>query len=149
MWSFIKKFLVSFSPSTATTTQSLDFSLDIHREVSDKIGDSKMYALCKLFCKRITNDPLVGYYFKAYGDETLNNLAFKQTKFLSFLFGCSGRYTGKNMYQAHDKLWITQTEFNTVANHFHDSMAQLNIDPELITKIMVLLERTRDDIVGH
>lgn len=53
------------------------------------------------------------------------------------------------MRSAHAKLDIRESDFNSIAENLQNTLTELKLDENLITQIMTIVARTKDDVLNR
>lgn len=112
-------------------------------------GRLRIKAAVELFYKKVFADPNVNFFFEGVDVEGLHA---RQSMFVSMLLGGKLVYTGKDIGAAHSHSRIkgmTDAHFDIILRHFRSALEEIGVEPEKVVKIMVLLESTRDSVLGR
>ncbi len=113
----------------------------------DQIGGKPaVEAAVELFYKKVLADSRINEYFKNIPmDEQIK----KQKIFLTYAFGGSPNYSGKNMRDAHSKLQgLNDGHFNAVMENLGNTLKELGVPANLISEAAAIAESTRKDVLG-
>ena len=98
----------------------------------------------EIFYTRILSDDRINDFFEGIDTERLKN---KQVEFLAFVFGSPERYTGKDIAEAHEDLiknrGLNEYHFDIVAEHFHQSLIEVDLPENLIQQAVDILLTSR------
>ena len=112
-------------------------------------GRLRIQAAVESFYKRVFADHSVAHFFEGVDVEGLHA---RQSMFVSMLLGGKIVYTGKEIGTAHAlsrMRGMNDAHFDTILKHFRAALEELGIEMDKIVKIMVLLEGTRDAVLGR
>ena len=107
-------------------------------------GEAKMRAISEEFTNAILADPRINFTF-----ANTDLAKFKQLIFEQFcnLTGGPCKYTGRSMQESHDKLNVTNAQFNALAEDLYIAFERVHVPYHLQNKLMVLLAPMQKDIV--
>jgi hemoglobin len=107
-------------------------------------GEAKMRAVSEEFTNAILADPRINFTF-----ANTDLAKFKQLIFEQFcnLTGGPCKYTGRTMQESHDKLNVTNAQFNALAEDLYIAFERVHVPYHLQNKLMVLLAPMQKDIV--
>jgi hemoglobin len=107
-------------------------------------GEAKMRAISEEFTNTILADPRINFTF-----ANTDLAKFKQLIFEQFcnLTGGPCKYTGRSMQESHDKLNVTNAQFNALAEDLYIAFERVHVPYHLQNKLMVLLAPMQKDIV--
>jgi len=107
-------------------------------------GEAKMRAISEEFTNAILADPRINFTF-----ANTDLAKFKQLIFEQFcnLTGGPCKYTGRTMKESHDKLNVTNAQFNALAEDLYIAFERVHVPYHLQNKLMVLLAPMQKDIV--
>ena len=109
-------------------------------------GQAAVVAVVEEFYKRILADDRINFIF----DQTdMDRLKRHQAAFISFAVGGPNHYTGRSMQKAHKGLKITPEQFQIVAMHLSDSLANFDVDQESIDQVIEKVASLKDDVIGQ
>lgn len=109
-------------------------------------GEDAISGIVDLFYARILSDPLLSPYFE--GIDMARQRAH-QRDFLIYALGGTNHYMGKSLRKAHAKMAIGDTEFDAIAEHLAKTLEALNIAPDLIGEVMMIIASTRKDVLNR
>lgn len=112
-------------------------------------GRLRIKAAVELFYQKVFADKSVSHFFEGVDAQGLHA---RQSMFVSMLLGGKIVYTGKDIGVAHGNSrmkGLTDAHFDTMLKHFRAALEEIEILPDKIVKIMVLLEGTRDAVLGR
>ena len=96
------------------------------------------------FFERITADPSLTRFFAG---ADLDRIRAHQVELLAAAVGGPGRYTGREMLQAHRGLHITDVAFDRVLGHLNAALVEVGADDRVIRQVLRALSQMRLDIV--
>jgi len=107
----------------------------------EKLGSVHAITACvQLFYSKILQDPMLAPFFEGVD---MHVLSAKQAQFLIYAFGGSSEYSGKNLKEAHAKLikekGANLVHFDRVAQHFVESLVELNVKMEYVDQATIVL----------
>lgn len=108
-------------------------------------GEDAIAAVVDRFYERLTNDERVAHFFD---DIDVQRQIAHQTKFISAVTGGPVEYTGDEMAEAHDHLAIDEEDFEVVAAHLNESLAEFDVDRPDRENVMAEIASYEDDIVS-
>lgn len=109
-------------------------------------GSAALTAAVDLFYVKVLADERVNHFFEDINMKTQNR---KQKAFLAAALGAPIPWTGKDMRAAHAKLDIRESDFNSIAENLQNTLTELKLDENLITQIMTIIARTKDDVLNR
>jgi hemoglobin len=107
-------------------------------------GEAKMRAIATEFTNVLLSDPRVNFTFANTELPKFTQLIFEQFCELS---GGPCKYTGRSMKESHEKLNITNAQFNALAEDLYIALENLKVPYHLQNKLMVLLAPMQRDTV--
>ena len=89
--------------------------------------------------------------FQATGSDPYRFALFRERLIDQLCAGTGGpyTYTGKNMYDAHDGMNITNAEFTSLVNALVAALNQFNVPSAEQNELLGILGPMQTDIVGH
>lgn len=100
------------------------------------------------FYDKVLADTRIKHFFVGVD---MNRMREHQKKFLSFAFGGSSGYDGKNMREAHAGLvanmGLNDTHFDAVVENLAEVLTELGVAPDLIGEVAGIAESVRDDVL--
>ena len=107
-------------------------------------GESKVRAVAEEFTNTILADERINFTF-----ANTDLAKFKQLIFEQFcnLTGGPCKYTGRTMKESHEKLNVTNAQFNALAEDLYIAFDRVHVPYHLQNKLMVLLAPMQPDIV--
>jgi hemoglobin len=107
-------------------------------------GEAKMRAVAKEFTNVILADPRINFTFANTDLAKFEQLIFEQ---FCNLTGGPCQYTGRSMKESHDKLNVTNAQFNALAEDLYIAFERVHVPYRLQNKLMVQLAPMQRDIV--
>ncbi|HRX53146.1 MAG TPA: group 1 truncated hemoglobin [Verrucomicrobiales bacterium] len=110
-------------------------------------GKAAIDAAVDLFYTKVLVDARVKHFFD---DVNMDRQRRKQKTFLSYALGAPIKYEGKDMRTAHANLPdLNDSHFNAIAEHLKATLEELKVNQDLITKVLAVVETTRDDVLNR
>jgi len=112
-------------------------------------GRMRVQAAVDLFYVKVFADPELKHFFEGVDAPALRS---RQSMFVSMLLGGKIVYTGKDIRNAHSSArfkGMNDAHFDKLLKHFRTALEEIEVAPDHIVKIMVLLEGTRDAVLGR
>jgi hemoglobin len=112
-------------------------------------GRLRIKAAVDLFYEKVYADPSLRHFFEGVD---LQGLHARQSMFVSMLLGGKIVYTGKDIRAAHSSArfkGMNDAHFDKILKHFRAALEEIEVAPDNIVKIMVLLEDTRNAVLGR
>ncbi|NOQ65033.1 MAG: hypothetical protein GQ582_11035 [Methyloprofundus sp.] len=113
-------------------------------------GDPAMDQAVDLFYQKILQDDLVADFFIGVDMQALR---LKQKSFIAMIFGGPYHYSIHDLREAHRSLvelqGLSDQHFDRVAAIFKETMEDLNVSHNELTKMLELIENTRTDILNR
>jgi hemoglobin len=107
-------------------------------------GEAKMRAVVTEFVDVMEADKRINFTFANTDLEKFKKLLFEQ---LCNITGGPCRYTGRSMKESHEKLNVTNAQFNALAEDLYIAFERTNVPYHLQNKVVVLLAPMQRDIV--
>lgn len=114
-------------------------------------GDGAITAVTDQFIQNVLADPTIADNFQATGSDPYRFALFRE-RLIDQLCAATGgpyTYTGANMYDAHDGMNITDTEFGALVSALVASLNQFNVPAAEQNELLGILGPMQTDIVGH
>jgi len=114
-------------------------------------GDAAITAVTDQFIQNVLADPTIADNFAATGADPYRFALFRE-RLIDQLCDATGgpyTYTGANMYDAHDGMNITDTEFGALVNALVASLNTFNVPQAEQNELLGILGPMQSDIVGH
>lgn len=108
-------------------------------------GEGTIKTLVEAFYDRILKDPSLAPVFEKVD---MGPLKRHQALFISQALGGPKQYEGRDLAEAHRGLAITNGQFDRVAAHLGDAMAELGVSEEDIATIVTLVDSLRGQVVS-
>lgn len=114
-------------------------------------GDAAITAVTDQFIQNVLADPTIADNFAATGADPYRFALFRERLIDQLCAATGGPYTykGKNMYDAHDGMNITDAEFGALVNALVASLNQFNVPSTEQNELLAILGPMQTDIVGH
>ena len=117
----------------------------------DKIGGSAtINKLVQIFYDRVLADPQLSPFFPPQTD--MATLRAQQAMFISMLLGGSRSFNGRDLTTAHTVAraqGLNDAHFDALLEHFRESLPQVGVAENYVREILVLLEGTRNAVLGR
>lgn len=116
-------------------------------------GDAAITAVTDQFIANVLADPTLADNFVAAG--TASNTAqynlFRERLIDQLCDATGGPYTylGKNMFDAHDGMFITDAEFSALVGALVAALDQFEVPTKEKNELLAILAPMQSDIVGH
>jgi hemoglobin len=118
-------------------------------DLYDQIGGSQMVrAATESFYKRVYADNALRPFFKT---TDMEQLAARQSMFISMLLGGRVVYTGKDIHAAHEHArdqGLNDGHFDRFLTHFRDALNEAGVEADKAQKVTKLLETRRDAVLN-
>ena len=117
----------------------------------EKIGGAAAVdAAVIVFYTKVLADDRIKHFFDGVD---MKRQAGHQKAFLTYAFGGTPNYPGKNMREAHkhlvEKLGLNDSHFDAVIENLGATLTELGVAPELIQEAAGIAESTRNDVLNH
>jgi len=110
-------------------------------------GKAAIDAAVELFYTKVLADERVKHFFD---DINMNKQRRKQKEFLSAALGGPIPWTGRDLRSAHSSLTgLNDTHFDAIAGHLKSTLEELKVNPELIAKVLAIVETTRSEVLNR
>jgi hemoglobin len=110
-------------------------------------GQAAVNAAVDLFYKKVLADERVNFFFDDVNMERQHN---KQKSFIAAALGSPVPYEGKDMRSAHKHLpGLNDTHFDAIGGHLKATLEELKVKPELVAKVLAVVETTRNDVLNR
>jgi hemoglobin len=96
------------------------------------------------FYERVLADPLLKHYFRGV---QMSRLYKNQADFFCAALGQPDAYKGRDMRSVHAGMDIGDAEFDAVAVHLQDALAECGVDKPKIDTVVSLIAPLRSDVV--
>lgn len=93
---------------------------------------------------RLLTDPAVS---PAFAYVEMSRLRGHMREFLAVALGAQVEYAGRNLRSAHARVHITDEMFDRTVSHLVDTLAGLQVDPEVIDEVVIRLAAQRSEVV--
>lgn len=111
-------------------------------------GQESVYLVITKMYEKILSDKRVSFFFD---DIDVNTLRHMTLEFVSMAFGAPHHYNGKSLSEAHKGLLskgLNDRHFDIVLHHLSGAMQEIGTAPDIIQEGIVIIESTRNDILG-
>jgi hemoglobin len=112
-------------------------------------GSAAVDAAVDVFYRKVLSDDRISAFFD--GVDMDRQIA-KQKAFLTMALGGPHNYSGSDMRRAHAHLvarGLNDSHFDTVVELLGESLAELNVAPNLIAQVAAIAETTREDVLNR
>lgn len=113
-------------------------------------GAAAVDAAVDLFYTKVLADDRIKHFFEGVD---MKRQAGHQKAFLTYAFGGSPNYSGKNMREGHkhlvEKMGLNDSHFDAVMENLGATLTELGVAPELIQEAAAIAESTRDDVLNR
>lgn len=109
-------------------------------------GEDAISGVVDLFYAKVVADTRISHFFD--GLDMARQRAH-QRDFLVYALGGSNHYMGKSLRKAHAHLHLTDEHFDIVAEHLAKTLEALNVSPDLIGEVMMVVETTRKEVLNR
>ena len=107
-------------------------------------GEAKLRAAAHEFVLVILADDRINFTFAETDLKKFEQLIYEQ---LCNLTNGGCKYTGRDMYKAHEKLNINNAEFNALAEDLYEAFDRVHVPYRLQNKVVALLAPMQRDVV--
>ena len=113
-------------------------------------GASAVDAAVDLFYTKVLADDRIKHFFDGVD---MKRQAGHQKAFLTYAFGGSPDYSGKNMREGHkhlvEKMGLNDSHFDAVMEKLGTTLTELGVAPDLIQEAAGIAESTRNDVLNR
>ena len=113
-------------------------------------GAAAVDAAVDLFYTKVLADDRIKHFFEGVD---MKRQAGHQKAFLTYAFGGSPNYSGKNMREGHkhlvEKLGLNDSHFDAVMENLGAALTELGVAPDLIQEAAAITESTRNDVLNR
>ena len=108
-------------------------------------GEDAIDKLVMMFYIKVSSDPTINKYF-----ANIDMLAqiMHQKNYIGHILGGPVEYNGKSLREAHKHLTISSNDFDTTTRHLEQSMVELEFDKETVDEIMMLVAKTKAEVLN-
>jgi len=105
-----------------------------------------------MFYEKVLNDERVKHFFVNTDMKQQKN---HQKAFMTYAFGGTEKFTGRNMRDAHkdlvDKMGLTDLHFDAIAQNLVETLHELNVSQENIDEVVTIVGAVehRNDILNR
>ncbi|MDS0476084.1 group 1 truncated hemoglobin [Natrinema sp. 1APR25-10V2] len=107
-------------------------------------GEDAIAAVVDEFYDRVMADEQVAGYFD---DVDMEKQRAHQTQFISSVAGGPVEYSGEEMAAAHASMGITPSDFQAIATHLDDALAEFDVADDDREAVLEAIASYRSDIV--
>jgi hemoglobin len=93
----------------------------------------------------LADDQLIGYF----EDTDMDDLRTHQRVFIAQVVGGPERYDGEDMREAHAHLDLDEEDFDAVAGHLDDALAECGVEMENRETVMSRVTDLEDDVLNR
>ncbi len=108
-------------------------------------GMTAVNAAVDIFYPKVLADPSLAHFFT---NVDMKTQAAKQKAFLAYAFGAPMKYSGQNMRDAHSRMKLEESHFNSVAGHLVDTLHELEVPQNLIDEVVSIALSVKDDVLN-
>jgi hemoglobin len=108
-------------------------------------GEAAVNTAVDRFYERVLADPTLNHFFTGV---SMSRLKAHQFAFLSQALGGPKQYSGASMRDAHSKLAIEQRHFDSVASHLVETLRELGLPEDIVSKIAAIVIPLSGQIVN-
>jgi hemoglobin len=108
-------------------------------------GEKALEATTELLIEKLTKDSLLSDYFKNIDIKTHK---FFLKNYLCMFTGGPQKYNGKSIRDAHRDLELKDDDFNRLIYLIKETLNELNIKEELISKFISAAESLRNEVLN-
>ena len=113
-------------------------------------GAAAVDAAVDLFYTKVLADDRIKHFFDGVD---MKRQAGHQKAFLTYAFGGSPDYSGKNMREGHkhlvEKMGLNDSHFDAVMENLGATLTELGVAPDLIQEAAAIAESTRNDVLNR
>ena len=113
-------------------------------------GVAAVDAAVDLFYTKVLADDRIKHFFEGVD---MKRQAGHQKSFLTYAFGGSPNYSGKNMREGHkhlvEKMGLNDSHFDAVMENLGATLTELGVAPDLIQEAAGIAESTRNDVLNR
>ncbi|MGH1537956.1 MAG: group I truncated hemoglobin [Gammaproteobacteria bacterium] len=120
-----------------------------HSLYEDLGGEKTVEKASAILYVNILRDERINSYFENIDIEKQKR---KMSSFLTNIFGGPSLYLGKTMRKAHKKVvdkGLNDSHVDAMMECVNATLKELEIETELINKVMAAIEEHRDDVLGR
>ncbi|WP_368409390.1 group 1 truncated hemoglobin [Halorussus gelatinilyticus] len=108
-------------------------------------GEDAISAVVESFYDRVLDDERIAHYFE---ETDMSALRAHQTQFLSSVAGGPVEYDGRDLETAHDHLGIDGRDFEIVARHLDDALAEFDVSEDDRKTVVAAVGELRSAVVS-
>jgi len=107
-------------------------------------GEGTIKKLVDVFYEKVLGDPLLSPMFRGVDMARQKR---HQALFISQALGGPKKYTGRDMFEAHKNLKVTDEQFDAVAGHLVASMNELGVETADVEQVVAIVAPLKSEIV--
>ena len=108
-------------------------------------GEAAVTAAVDLFYEKILADDLLMEFFQ---DVNMTFLKAHQKSLITFLCGGNNAYKGKDLRTAHRHLKLEEVHFDQIVLHLTDTLNELGVPEDIVSKIIEKIEFLRFEVLN-
>lgn len=108
-------------------------------------GRQALQTLIDLFYYKVLLDPELKKKFTGADMMTLKQ---HQVEFMASILGGAQKYPLSRLRKAHQKLHITDAQFDAICRHLESAMKEMGMEQEVVEEVLAILYPLHDDIVA-
>ena len=120
-------------------------SLDHTPTLYDRIGDRGLGEIVEVFYRQVLADPELAPMFAGVAMPQLQHM---QRELFAFALDAPMEYSGSDIHDVHAHLPIGRRDFSRFMAHLADTLDELEIDDEVVARLVGRLSLYADEIVG-
>jgi hemoglobin len=140
----IQEFLQAASTAPARPQQPPRLASSLYQRIGCAGG---LLWLVNTLYLRVLADPLLMSYFKHLDDQDRQWLRWHMLTLLAVVTGGPTKYQGRDLYEAHAELHITEEAFDRVVWHLQATLQELEIQQHDQQAILAAVQARRDAVV--
>lgn len=109
-------------------------------------GEAGIATIVDNFITEISYDPVIMQHFQ---DTSLQRFRSKQIEHMCQISDGPCRYTGDSMVNVHQKMQITESEFNRIVDLLINAMNKANVPLQAQNRLLARMKGMRKDIIYH
>ena len=113
-------------------------------------GQAAVETAVEKFYDRVLADDRINHFFSGVDMQQQGK---HQKAFLTFAFGGASQYNGRSMREAHSRLVeqmnLGDQHFDAVAENLAATLQELAVSPDLVQKVLGLVETLRNDVLSR
>ncbi|TNE80078.1 MAG: group 1 truncated hemoglobin [Bacteroidetes bacterium] len=108
-------------------------------------GMTAVNAAVDIFYPKVLADASLSHFFT---NVDMKTQAAKQKAFLAYAFGAPMKYSGQNMRDAHSRMQLEDSHFNSVAGHLVDTLKELEVPQSIIDEVVEVALSVKSDVLN-